>query len=66
MTEPSHAVFLSYASQDAQAAQRIAEVLRARGIEVWFDQSELRDAELNRRRLDMALIAVLMPGQRTT
>ena len=42
MTEPWHAVFLSYASQDAQAAQRIYEALRAAGIEVWFDRSELR------------------------
>jgi TolB-like protein len=35
------AVFLSYASQDAEAALRIAEALRAAGVEVWFDQSEL-------------------------
>src|SRR4051812_49801028 len=35
------AVFLSYASQDAPAVERIAEALRASGIEVWFDQSEL-------------------------
>ena len=41
MTDPSKAVFLSYASQDAEAAQRICEALRAAGIEVWFDQSEL-------------------------
>ena len=45
MTEPSHAVFLSYASQDAQAARRICEALRAAGIEVWFDQSELRGGD---------------------
>ena len=45
MTEPSHAVFLSYASQDAQAAQKICEALRAAGIEVWFDQSELRGGD---------------------
>ena len=45
MTEVSHAVFLSYASQDAQAAQRICEALRAAGIEVWFDQSELRGGD---------------------
>ena len=45
MTEPAHAVFLSYASQDAQAAQKICEALRAAGIEVWFDQSELRGGE---------------------
>ena len=42
MTAPSGAVFLSYASQDAEAARRICESLRAAGIEVWFDQSELR------------------------
>jgi TolB-like protein len=46
VTEPSHAVFLSYASQDAQAAQRIAEALRAAGIEVWLDQSELRGGDV--------------------
>ena len=40
MTEPLHAVFLSYASQDAQAAQKICEALRAAGIEVWLDQSK--------------------------
>lgn len=46
MTEPSHAVFLSYASQDAEAAQKICEALRATGIEVWFDQSELRGGDV--------------------
>jgi len=46
VTEPSHAVFLSYASQDAQAAHRIAQALRASGIEVWFDQSELRGGDV--------------------
>jgi TolB-like protein/Flp pilus assembly protein TadD len=45
VTEPSRAVFLSYASQDAEAARRICEVLRAAGIEVWFDQSELRGGD---------------------
>jgi len=35
------AVFLSYASQDAVAVLRIAEALRAAGVEVWFDQNEL-------------------------
>ncbi len=45
MTDASHAVFLSYASQDAAAAQRICEALRAAGIEVWFDQSELRGGD---------------------
>src|SRR3954468_17729815 len=41
MSEPSTAVFLSYASQDADAAERICDALRAAGVEVWFDQSEL-------------------------
>ena len=45
VTEPSHAVFLSYASEDAVAAERIATALRAAGIEVWFDKSELRGGD---------------------
>jgi hypothetical protein len=45
MTETSHAVFLSYASQDAEAAQKICEALRAAGIEVFLDQSELRGGD---------------------
>jgi TolB-like protein/tetratricopeptide (TPR) repeat protein len=32
------AVFISYASQDAEAARRICEALRSAGVEVWFDQ----------------------------
>jgi TolB-like protein/cytochrome c-type biogenesis protein CcmH/NrfG len=40
------AVFLSYASQDAEAARRICDALRAAGIEVWFDQSELRGGDV--------------------
>jgi hypothetical protein len=42
LTEPSRAIFVSCAWQDAAAAQHICEALRAAGIEVWFDQSELR------------------------
>ncbi len=45
MSEPSKAVFLSYASQDAEAAARICAALRAGGLEVWFDQSELRGGD---------------------
>jgi TolB-like protein/Tfp pilus assembly protein PilF len=40
------AVFLSYASEDSAAADRIAEALRAGGIEVWFDRSELRGGDV--------------------
>ncbi len=45
MGESNKAVFLSYASQDAEAAKRICEALRAGGIEVWLDQSELRGGD---------------------
>jgi TolB-like protein len=51
MTEPTKAVFLSYASQDADAAQRICDALRAGGIEVWFDRSELRGGDIWDRRI---------------
>jgi TolB-like protein/Tfp pilus assembly protein PilF len=51
VTEPSHAVFLSYASEDAATAERIATVLRAAGIEVWFDKSELRGGDAWDRRI---------------
>ena len=54
------AVFLSYASEDSAAAERISTSLRAAGIEVWFDQSELRggeawDRQIRRRIHDCAL-----------
>src|SRR5579871_5790533 len=39
--QSSRAVFLSYASQDAEAVRRLAEAMRASGIEVWFEESEL-------------------------
>jgi TolB-like protein/Tfp pilus assembly protein PilF len=45
VAEASHAVFLSYASQDAEAAQKVAEALRAGSIEVFLDQSELRGGD---------------------
>ena len=41
----TQAVFLSYASQDADAARRICDALREAGLEVWFDQSELRGGD---------------------
>jgi TolB-like protein/Tfp pilus assembly protein PilF len=45
------AVFLSYASEDATAAECIAASLRAAGIEVWLDQSELRGGEAWDRKI---------------
>jgi TolB-like protein/tetratricopeptide (TPR) repeat protein len=60
VTDRGKAVFLSYASQDAEAAQRLCNALRAAGIEVWFDQSELRggdvwDQKIRREIHDCAL-----------
>ena len=40
------AVFLSYAREDREAARRIADALRGFGIEVWFDESELRGGDV--------------------
>ena len=45
MSDAGKAVFLSYASQDAEAAKRICDALRQTGVEVWFDQSELRGGD---------------------
>jgi hypothetical protein len=45
VTDPGKAVFLGYASQDAGAAQQLCNALRAAGIEVWFDRSELRGGD---------------------
>ena len=57
---PKGAVFLSYAREDTDAARRIADALRAFGVEVWFDQSELRggdawDQQIRRQIKDCAL-----------
>ncbi len=43
--EPSRAVFLSDASQDAEAARHPWDALRFAGVNVWFDQSELRGGD---------------------
>lgn len=60
MSDPGKAVFLSYASQDAESAQRIAEALRGAGLEVWFDKNELAggdawDAKIRRQIKECAL-----------
>ena len=63
MTSP--AIFLSYASQDAEAARRICGALRAAGLEVWFDQSELRggdawDASIRKQIKECALFVPMI------
>ena len=63
MSDVAKAVFLSYASQDAEAARRICEALRAAGVEVWFDQSELvgGDAWDQKIRKQIKECALLIP-----
>ena len=56
----TQAIFLSYSSDDADAARRICEALRSAGLEVWFDQSELRggdawDASIRKQIKECAL-----------
>src|SRR5215469_9837695 len=70
-SRPTGAVFLSYASQDAQAAQRVCEALRAAGVEVWFDQSELRggdvwDQKIRRQIHDCALFIPIISANTTS
>jgi TolB-like protein len=60
MIQSSKGIFLSYASEDAGIAKRICDALRYAGIEVWFDQSELRggdawDHKIRRQIRDCAL-----------
>lgn len=65
MSASSTAVFLSYASQDAEVAQRICAALRQAGLEVWIDQNELRggdawDASIRRQIRECALFIPLI------
>ncbi len=59
------AVFLSYASEDAAAVQRIGDALRQAGVEVWFDQNELRggdawDQKIRRQIRECALFVPII------
>ena len=61
----TQAIFLSYSSDDADAARRICEALRAAGLEVWFDQSELRggdawDASIRKQIKECALFVPII------
>ena len=54
------AIFLSYARDDTASAQRMAEALSSHGVEVWFDQNELRggdswDSKIRRQIKECAL-----------
>ena len=61
-------MFLSYASQDAQAAQQLCDALRTAGVEVWFDRSELRggdawDRQIHERIRDCRLFVAIISAQ---
>jgi TolB-like protein/Flp pilus assembly protein TadD len=65
VSDPGRAVFLSYASQDAQAAQQLCDALRTAGVEVWFDRSELRggdawDRQIHERIRDCRLFVAII------
>ena len=51
MGEDRNAIFLSYASQDVAAACKICEALRAAGLNVFLDLSELRGGDLWDRKI---------------
>ena len=64
----SRAVFLSYARENTDAARRIADALRAFGVEVWFDQTELRggeawDAKIKKQIRECGLFLPLVSAQ---
>ncbi len=64
-TTAEKAVFLSYAREDVDATRRIAEALRGLGVEVWFDQNDLRggdawDQEIRRQIHDCALFVPII------
>ncbi len=62
----SRAVFLSYASQDAEAARRICETPRAAGVEVWLEadggleHGDEWDATIRRQIKDCVLFIPLI------
>ncbi len=65
MPQTPAGVFLSYARDDTEAASRIAEALRAAGVETWFDQSELRggdawDQHIRRQIRECALFVLII------
>jgi tetratricopeptide (TPR) repeat protein len=66
-SSPTGAVFLSYAREDAAAARRIADALRAHDVEVWFDQEELRggdawDAKIRQQIKECTLFVAVISG----
>jgi hypothetical protein len=68
--EKSRQVFVSYAQADKEIARRIADRLRSLGIQVWFDEWELKPGDSIINRIDQAvttsdLILVLLSSNST-
>jgi TolB-like protein len=66
-----NAIFLSYSAHDEEAAQRICTALRAAGLNVWFDQNELRggdawDASIRRQIKECALFVPIISASTET
>jgi Tol biopolymer transport system component len=64
-SQSARAVFISYASEDTEAAGRIAASLEAAGIEVWLDKTVLRtgdawDQKIRREIRDCALFIAVV------
>jgi hypothetical protein len=49
---PRGAIFISYASEDLQAARRLKETLEARGFDIWFDKDRLGAGEVWSRKIE--------------
>lgn len=68
MSESPRAIFLSYATEDSAEAARLAAALRSAGVDVWFDQNELRggdawDHAIRRQIRECALFVPLISAQ---
>lgn len=51
----AHDVFISYAGEDRKLARRLKKELTARGLTVWFDETELVAGQSLRRSIDRGL-----------
>jgi len=65
VSDRSKAIFVSYASDDEQAAQRLHAGLSAAGFETWFDRNELRggdawDARIRQQIRDCTLFVPII------
>jgi hypothetical protein len=48
-------VFVSYSSSDKRAVQRIAELLRANGIRIWWDGWEMKPGDRLRDKINAGI-----------